>query len=91
MTVFDKKTFKRTILRTLALQGCFNYERQQAVGFLYGIIPALEKIYKDDKEGLNEALLRHTAFFNTTPQMSPFITGTIVAMEEQNAKLFVVH
>jgi mannose/fructose/sorbose-specific phosphotransferase system IID component len=81
--IMDKKLFRSTFWRSLAVQGCFNYERQQAVGFLYGMVPALKKIYHDDPEGLKEALLRHTEFFNTSPQFVTFITGAVIALEEQ--------
>lgn len=81
--VMDKKLFRTTFWRSLALQGCFNYERQQAIGFLYGMLPALKKIYKDDPEGLKEALQRHTEYFNTSPQFVTFITGAAIALEEQ--------
>lgn len=81
--IMDKKLFRTTFWRSLALQGCFNYERQQAIGFLYGMLPALKKIYKDDPEGLKEALQRHTEFFNTSPQFVTFITGATIALEEQ--------
>jgi mannose/fructose/sorbose-specific phosphotransferase system IID component len=82
-SIMDKKLFKRTFWRSLALQGGFNFERQQAVGFLYGMVPALEKIYADDPEGLKEALKRHTEYFNTSPQFVTFVTGASIAMEEQ--------
>jgi len=81
--IMDKKLFRTTFWRSLALQGCFNYERQQAIGFLYGMLPALKKIYKDDPEGLKEALQRHTEFFNTSPQFVTFITGATIALEEK--------
>ena len=84
--IMDKKLFRSTFWRSLALQGCFNYERQQAIGFLYGMLPALKKIYKDDPEGLKEALQRHTEFFNTSPQFVTFITGAAIALEEQKCQ-----
>lgn len=84
--IMDKKLFRSTFWRSLALQGCFNYERQQAIGFLYGMLPALKKIYRNDPEGLKEALQRHTEFFNTSPQFVTFITGATIALEEQKAQ-----
>lgn len=33
-----------------------------------------------------EAYTRHMAFFNCTPQMTPFIMGLCASMEEQNAQ-----
>ena len=46
----DKKTLNKMVWRSLFLQASFNYERMQAAGWLYGILPGLEKIHtnKDD-------------------------------------------
>ena len=46
--------------------------------------PALKKIYKDDPEGLKEALHRNLEFFNCTAHVTPFIGGITLAMEEMN-------
>ncbi|MEG0077096.1 PTS system mannose/fructose/sorbose family transporter subunit IID [Anaerorhabdus sp.] len=77
------KTLKRTFWRSFPLQGCFNYERQQTVGWLYSLVPGLQEIYHDDPEGFKEALTRHTGFYNTSPQMTCFIQGVVLAMEEE--------
>ena len=82
----SEKTIKQTFWRSFPLQGCFNYERQQAVGWLYGMVPGLKEIYQDDEEGLKEALSRHTSFYNTSPQMTNFIQGVCLAMEEEHHK-----
>lgn len=79
----SKKTMQRTFWRSFPLQGCFNYERQQTVGWLYGLVPGLKEIYSDDPEGLKEALVRHTSFYNTSPQCTTLIQGVVLAMEEQ--------
>ena len=41
----DKKTLNNMVWRSLFLQASFNYERMQAAGWLYGILPGLEKIH----------------------------------------------
>ena len=41
----DKATLNKMVWRSLNLQGSFNYERMQAAGWLYGILPGLEKIH----------------------------------------------
>lgn len=79
----SKKTLSKTFWRSFPLQGCFNYERQQSVGWIYGLVPGLKEIYADDPEGLKEALIRHTSFYNTSPQCTSFIQGVVLAMEEQ--------
>lgn len=83
--VIDKKTLRSVFWRSFALQGSFNYERMQNLGYAYAMIPVLRKLYKAEHERA-EALQRHLTFFNTTPAVSPAIMGISAAMEEQNAK-----
>ncbi len=77
------KDFRKTFWRSFTLLGTYNYERMEALGFNYSIFPELEKIYKDDPEGLKEALVRHMEVFNMTVAPSPFVMGIAIAMEEQ--------
>lgn len=79
------KDLRRVFWRSLSLQGSFNYERMQANGYAYAMIPILEKLYKK-KEDMAKALKRHLEIFNTTPQVSTFIMGLSAAMEEQNSE-----
>ena len=81
----DKKEFMSGFWRSCGVQGCFNYERQQGLGFGYAMIPHLRRIYKDDEEGFKEALKRHITFYNITPQCTTFVQGIAVAMEEEAA------
>ncbi|MDD3924714.1 MAG: PTS system mannose/fructose/sorbose family transporter subunit IID [Erysipelotrichaceae bacterium] len=79
----DHKEFMSSFWRSCALQGCFNYERQQGLGFGYAMIPSLRRIYKDDPDGLKDALKRHLTFYNITPQCTTFVQGIVIAMEEE--------
>ena len=81
----EKKEFMSGFWRSCCLQGCFNYERQQGLGFGYAMIPHLRRIYKDDPEGFKEAMKRHLVFYNITPQCTTFVQGIAVAMEEEAA------
>lgn len=64
-------------------ESCYNYERMQGLGFCSAIAPNLAKIYGDDKEGLVDALKRHSMFFNTDHNFGGMILGICTAMEEQ--------
>lgn len=81
----EHKEFMSNFWRSCALQGCFNYERQQGLGFGYAMIPSLKRIYKDDEEGFKDALKRHLTFYNITPQCTTFVQGIVIAMEEEAA------
>lgn len=48
--------------RSLFLQASFNYERMQAAGWLYGLIPGLKKIHKN-KDDLSNSMKMHMEFF----------------------------
>ncbi|MGL4676230.1 MAG: PTS system mannose/fructose/sorbose family transporter subunit IID [Brevinema sp.] len=80
--LFSKKELRMIVWRAFFLQHAFNFSRMQGVGFLYTILPALRKIYKDDQEGLAKAMLRHTDFFNTHPRVHAPIVAMVIAMEE---------
>ena len=41
----DKATLNKMVWRSLMLQASFNYERMQAAGWEYTILPGLEKIH----------------------------------------------
>ncbi|MEC2224607.1 MULTISPECIES: PTS system mannose/fructose/sorbose family transporter subunit IID [Heyndrickxia] len=78
-----KKDFRKTFWRSFTLLNSFNYERMEALGYMFSIMPELKKIYKDDPEGLKQAYHRHMEAFNMTIAPAPFVMGISVAMEEQ--------
>lgn len=82
----ERKTLLRLFWRQNWLMFGINYVKMQGITFGWVIQPMLKKIYGNDHKSYIEALKRNTAFFNTTPQMAPFIMGLTLAMEEENAK-----
>ena len=70
--------------RSQFLQGSWNYERMQNVGWAYAMIPAIKKLYKS-KEDRASALKRHLEFFNTHPYVASPIIGVTLALEEERA------
>lgn len=58
-----------------------NYERQQASGFAYSMIPALKELYDTDEE-VCERLETHMQFYNSHPGSSAAIIGATCALEE---------
>ncbi|MGL5614714.1 MAG: PTS system mannose/fructose/sorbose family transporter subunit IID [Sarcina sp.] len=79
--VIDKKDLNKMAWRSLLLQASFNYERMQACGWLYSLLPGLKKIHKN-KEDLSNSMKDHMEFFNTHPFLVTFIMGLVIAMEE---------
>lgn len=84
----NNKKYWQFFWRSWAIQASWNYERQMNLGFLYGIAPTLDRIYKDPKDidKKKAAYKRHLAFYNCTPQTSSFVLGLSASMEEQLAK-----
>lgn len=78
----EKKLFREIFWYSFHLEASYNYERQQALGYAIGMWPAIKRYYKT-KEEQAVALERHMAIFNTTPHVTPLITGVTTAMERQ--------
>ena len=74
--MIDQRDIRRIYFRSFAIQSAFSFDRMQAMGFTWALTPFLKKIYKDDPEGLKDALKRHLVFFNT----HPWIPGPILAL-----------
>ena len=70
--------------RSQFLQGSWNYERMQNLGWAYSLIPAIKKLYTT-KEDQAAALERHLEFFNTHPYVAAPIMGVTLALEEERA------
>src|SRR5690606_21643016 len=83
--VVSRRDLWAMAFRSFFLQSSFNYERMQAGGWLYSLMPALKKIYREPKE-LAAAMKRHLEFFNTHPFLVTPILGIVAAMEESREK-----
>ena len=61
----------------------FSMVKMEANGFTLMLAPGLQDLYKDDPEGMKEAIERHQNFFNTHAIPFAFIGGLAYAMEKQ--------
>lgn len=76
------KALKKTRLRhNCTLEWANNYERMQASGFAYAMVPVLKDLYDND-EDVCKALERHLRFYNCHPGASAAIIGAVCALEE---------
>jgi len=80
----SKSDRKKVWWRSQFLQGSWNYERMQNLGWAYSLIPAIKKLYST-KEEQAAALERHLEFFNTHPYVAAPIMGVTLALEEERA------
>ncbi len=72
-------------LRSNLLQGSWNFERMQALGFCYSMVPVIRRLYPDNNDDRKQAIKRHLEFFNTHPYVAAPILGVTMAMEEERA------
>lgn len=72
-----------TFIRSNFLQGSWNMERMQALGFCFGMVPIIKKLYEGEER--KQAIKRHLEFYNTQPFVTAPIIGVVAAMEEQKA------
>ena len=79
MPALGSGTLLRMALRANLLQATWNFERQQGVGWVYALQPALEALYRDPAER-RERLAEHTAYFNTQPTLASLALGAVAQL-----------
>ena len=77
----DKKTLNKMVWMSCFLQASFNYERMQACGWLWGILPGLKKIHTN-KEDLKASMAHNLDFLNTHPFLVTFVMGIVLSLED---------
>lgn len=82
----DQATLNKMAWRSCFLQASFNYERMQAAGWLYSILPGLEKIHTD-KDDLALSMTHNMEFFNIHPFLVTFAMGIILSMEQKKVDI----
>lgn len=78
-----KKDLLNVFIRSNFHQGSWNFERMQALGYCFAMVPVIKRLYTGDDRA--KALKRHLEFFNTHPFVTAPILGVTAAMEEQKA------
>ena len=71
-------------IRSSFLQASFNYERMQACGWLWGMLPGLQKIHTN-KEDLKASMAHNLDFLNTHPFLVTFVMGIVLSLEQNKA------
>lgn len=85
MTGFNKLSksdYTKTMCRAYFLQNGFNYSNYQGIGYAIVMYPAFKKLYGSDKDRLSKELIQNCEFYNTNPNLLPFITSIHLAMAE---------
>ncbi len=82
----DQATLNKMAWRSCFLQGSFNYERMQAAGWLYSILPGLQKIHTN-KNDLAASMSHNLEFFNTHPFLVTFVMGIVLSLEQNKVDI----
>ena len=80
----DKKTLNKMVWLSCFLQASFNYERMQACGWLWGMLPGLQKIHTN-KEDLKASMAHNLDFLNTHPFLVTFVMSIVLSLEQNKA------
>ncbi len=76
--------FARVYVRSLGLQGSWNGQRMQNLGFLVSLLPWLGR-RDHDREQRRRFCRRHYEFFNTNPYLANLIIGGVLRLEDEAA------
>lgn len=82
----DQATLNKMAWRSCFLQASFNYERMQSAGWLYSILPGLEKIHTN-KNDLAASMSHNLEFFNTHPFLVTFVMGIVLSLEQNKVDI----
>ncbi len=89
MTTHEKKLTKQDVfssfVRSNFLQASWIFERMQALGYCFQMVPAIRRLYPEGSQECKDAIKRHLEFYNTHPYMTAPILGVNLAMEEERA------
>lgn len=80
----EKSDLRKLFWRSFCIQGSYSFERMAGFGFVFGMIPLINKLYPEE-ERRADALKRHSEFFNSHSWLTSFIMGIVASMEEQKA------
>lgn len=82
----DRKMLNKIFLRsfTVFASGAGGAAKGGADGWLYSIMPAINRYYKDDPEKRADAMTRHTTWYNITQNVGTFAMGLVASMEREN-------
>lgn len=79
------RDIRAVFIRSNLFQGSWNFERMQALGFCFSMVPVIRRLYPEKNDDRKQAIKRHLEFFNTHPYVAAPVLGVTMAMEEQRA------
>ena len=70
-----------TFLRSLTIQGSWNYRSMQGGGFAFALLPVLRRLCGESGPTLDAALARHSQHFNSHPYLVGIALGAAARLE----------
>ena len=70
-------------LRSLAIQGSWNYRTLIGTGFAFAMVPVLRAIYNGRPDALGQAIERHRQLFNSHPYLVGVALGAVARLEAE--------
>jgi PTS system mannose-specific IID component len=80
---FPRRVTAGVLLRSLLVQGSWNYETLIGTGFAFTLLPALRHLYGRDPVALREAISRHAGIFNSHPYLATVAAGAVSRLESE--------
>ena len=80
--IMKKSMLIPLLVRSLSIQASFNFRTLQGLGFLYALLPLLDRQEVTLSQRV-EKLRRHLKAFNTHPFMVPSVLGSTARLEEE--------
>ncbi len=75
----------RLLLRSLTIQGSWNYRTMQGAGLGFALVPFLTKLHAGDRAALTESIGRHSGFYNAHPYLATVALAALARMEVEGA------
>ncbi len=86
MKKLSNKTLRKSWLRWMCGNlSSMSFQWLASFGFSDSMVPVIKELYGGDKEEEIKALKRHSAFYNTEPQIGCIINGVTCGLEEERA------
>jgi PTS system mannose-specific IID component len=70
----------RVFMRSFFVQGCWNYQGMQNVGFAFGMMPVVKEADRNKKERVG-LLTSYLTYFNTHPYLASAIIGAAASVQ----------
>lgn len=90
MTTFPRMLALRVLLRSLLVQGSWNYETLIGTGFAFTVLPVLRYLHPTDTEAFRSALVRHTEIFNSHPYLATVAVGAVSRLESEGTDPVII-